>query len=154
MAGQRGRRSDQAAGGFGGVGGLSTANCGYRSLEKLASTNGRLLIRSLPLAIARCQAVGRPRPTLGLRSDSGGNAPVTRRSLLMDGNSCNLACAAIHQLQIESAMDCNAAHCMSIELLAIQFLPFFGEDEVRSMAFQTCSSKASVSGEFCPGRVA
>ena len=36
------------------------ANCGYRSLEKLTSTNGRLPIRYLPLAIARCQAVGRP----------------------------------------------------------------------------------------------
>jgi hypothetical protein len=53
-----------------------SANCGYRSLEKLTSTNGRLPIRYLPLAIARCQAVGRPYVELNIRPKQG---PSTSR---------------------------------------------------------------------------
>jgi hypothetical protein len=60
---------------------VQSANCGYRSLEKLTSTNGRLPIRYLPLAIARCQAVGRPIRPLDSLATSVRNAAVICRPI-------------------------------------------------------------------------
>ena len=80
------------------------------------------------------------------RSGSSDNLP--RREFLQPGQRGNPPIAAWVRYGFQ------AGQCISAESLAIQLFAFLGEVKARSMAFQTCSSKASVSGEFSPGRVA